>query len=275
MQSTNLYLQNLKQPSHALLLIQSIESNVSEFITNYIKKVIDLSIDDTNSKQEMFHKIDSNEYYDLIVFDGSKETIKKEDIIKIQNQFSRPGLEIINQKFYVLKNFEYSTKQAVNSLLKFLEEPIENTYCIITTSNISLILETIISRCQKILLETDKNELQSVVSQHSMNDIQQKLYLNSFNDIDELKLFMQTKDAIELNEWFISLIQKSLDPKSQKNLSETFKTWDYSKILFVLKCLSNYYSNDKKLAFLELIDELKYNPVKTLIFFKIIEIIKD
>ena len=275
MQEIKNFINNLNQSTHAIMLIQSVESNANEFIQNYIKKVIDLNCSNEQEKTELFNKIDKNEYFDLIVFDGAKSSIKKEDIVYIQNQFTRPGLEKINQKFYVLKNFEYATKQAVNSLLKFLEEPTENTCCILTTSNVNLILETIISRCQKVILQTDYQAIDNVVKKYNLSSFQQQLYINSFNDVSELELFVQTADFKELNDWFDQLLKQDLTAKNQKDLNEKFKSWDYSKILFVIKCLSNYFNDARKLKILQLIDDLKYNPVKTLIFFNITQIIKE
>ena len=37
---------------------------------------------------------------------------------------------------------------AMNSLLKFLEEPVEEVYAILTTKNINKVLPTIQSRCR-------------------------------------------------------------------------------------------------------------------------------
>ena len=66
-----------------------------------------------------------------------------------------------NGKVYILKNIDNATTQAMNSLLKFLEEPVEEVYAILTTKNINKVLPTIQSRCQVIkLLPESKHSLE-------------------------------------------------------------------------------------------------------------------
>lgn len=50
------------------------------------------------------------------------------------------------------------TDQAANSLLKFLEEPEEDIIAILSCKNTSVVLPTIISRCQQIKLVGKKEE---------------------------------------------------------------------------------------------------------------------
>ena len=64
-----------------------------------------------------------DEYSDMIYLDGSTKAIKKEDIMKLQSAFSKTGLEGKGKKIYILDHAENATVDALNSLLKFLEEP--------------------------------------------------------------------------------------------------------------------------------------------------------
>ena len=61
----------------------------------------------------------------------------------------------ISRKVYadIIHLIEKATIGAMNSLLKFLEEPVDDVVAIITTQNISKVLATIISRCQLIRLK--------------------------------------------------------------------------------------------------------------------------
>lgn len=90
-------------------------------------------------------------YPDIIIFDGAQESIKKPNIQAIQKEFKKSSVEG-KGKIYILKNIEFSNKEAMNSLLKILEEPVEGVYAIFTTKNKNKILPTIISRCQVIEL---------------------------------------------------------------------------------------------------------------------------
>ena len=93
-------------------------------------------------------RIDEGKYPDVMVFDGSETKIKKGDIEKITTNFDKTALEEKGIMIYVLHLVETMTSVAVNSLLKFLEEPGKNIYAFLTTENESKILPTIISRTQ-------------------------------------------------------------------------------------------------------------------------------
>lgn len=98
-------------------------------------------------------RIESENYTDLIIVDGANQTIKKGQIEDIQERFSMSALESKGIKIYIINKIENATTEAVNSLLKFLEEPSSDIYAIITTSNINNVLSTIISRCMNIRLK--------------------------------------------------------------------------------------------------------------------------
>jgi len=98
-------------------------------------------------------RIDHNNYPDFIVFDGSKESIKKDYIRTIESQFERTAVERKGIMIYVIHLIENMTIEAVNSILKFLEEPRPNVYAFLTTNNENAVLPTILSRCQVLHLK--------------------------------------------------------------------------------------------------------------------------
>jgi DNA polymerase-3 subunit delta' len=59
-----------------------------------------------------------------------------------------------NSKVIFIPEAENLNPESQNALLKTLEEPGEGNYLILTTTNISKLLPTIISRCQKIKLNS-------------------------------------------------------------------------------------------------------------------------
>ncbi|MBQ3461003.1 MAG: hypothetical protein IJH14_10080 [Solobacterium sp.] len=87
-------------------------------------------------------------YGDLIVLHGAEKAISKEDVDRIQEQFSRTALENSSgRRVYIIENAETASVSAQNSMLKFLEEPGRGVTAILTTDNASRLLPTIISRC--------------------------------------------------------------------------------------------------------------------------------
>ena len=97
-------------------------------------------------------RVDQGSYPDFLLLDGSKKNIKKDDVVSLLADFQRTPLEHKGVMIYVVHLVENMTVEAINSLLKFLEEPSPNTYAFLTTRNESKILPTIVSRCQSLRL---------------------------------------------------------------------------------------------------------------------------
>ena len=105
-------------------------------------------------------RIDHGEYPDFIFLNGEEESIKKDEVRDAVNLFQKTPLERKGVMIYVIHLVENMTLEAVNSLLKFLEEPSPSTYAILTTQNEEKVLPTIISRCEKLrLILTPRKEV--------------------------------------------------------------------------------------------------------------------
>lgn len=92
-------------------------------------------------------RIDSGNHPDLHYVEPDGASIKKEQILYLQKEFTYSGLES-DRKVYIIKDAERMTTNASNRLLKFLEEPSRETVAILLTENSHAILDTIRSRCQ-------------------------------------------------------------------------------------------------------------------------------
>ena len=95
-------------------------------------------------------RMENNEAIDFKWIDGTKNRIKKNDVIKIQELFETTSIEQEDHRIYVLEGFDDATIDASNSLLKFLEEPSPGIFGILIADEKSNILPTIQSRCQWI-----------------------------------------------------------------------------------------------------------------------------
>jgi DNA polymerase-3 subunit delta' len=103
-------------------------------------------------------KVKEDKYSDIIHFDGKKETIKKKNIAYIQEQFKKSSLEG-KAKIYIIEDIQNATIEAMNTLLKILEEPTSEIYAIFTTSNKDSVLPTIVSRCLVIDIKPDSKKV--------------------------------------------------------------------------------------------------------------------
>jgi DNA polymerase-3 subunit delta' len=104
-------------------------------------------------------RVDDDNYPDFILFNGEEGTIKKEAVVSIESQFEKKAFEAKGIRIYILHLVENMTVDAVNSLLKFLEEPDSNVYAFLTTNNEGLVLPTIVSRCQNLYLKSIDRKL--------------------------------------------------------------------------------------------------------------------
>lgn len=152
---------NNKSLSHAYLLVGNPGTPLLEVAKYLAKSIIcdDPSPFACNSCITCL-RVDDNNYPDFIIFDGAESTIKKEDVIQIENQFEKKAFESKGVRIYILNLVENMTEEAVNSLLKFLEEPDSHIHAFLTTNNESNVLPTIVSRCQTLYLKSiDRNKI--------------------------------------------------------------------------------------------------------------------
>lgn len=94
-------------------------------------------------------RIDSRNHPDVHVLEPDGNSIKKQQIQFLQEEFTKTGLES-KRKIYIIEHADKMTTNAANSLLKFLEEPNQETFAFLLTENVHQMLNTIISRCQPL-----------------------------------------------------------------------------------------------------------------------------
>lgn len=96
-------------------------------------------------------RIDNCNYLELKVIEAEGLVIKKEQLLELQNEFNLSSIEG-SYRVYIIRDCEKMNKQASNSLLKFLEEPVDGVIAILLTNHLGNLLSTIVSRCQVIRL---------------------------------------------------------------------------------------------------------------------------
>lgn len=143
---------------HAFLLVGNNTEKPLEFLSMSLICDEVLACNECNDCR----RVRENKYSDIIKLNGKVSSIKKGDIEVIQETFKKSSLEG-KARIYIIENIEYSTKEAMNTLLKMLEEPLKGIYAIFTTKNVNRVLPTILSRCQVIDIKPDSKE--SIVEQ--------------------------------------------------------------------------------------------------------------
>ena len=266
----------IKLSNHAFLLVLDYNSNPKSTIKAILSYIVSLKSKEANiDLNNILNLINLNNYPDLIWINLKNEMLKKETILEIKEKFSYPSNYLVDLKFYVIENIENSSSSALNSILKFLEEPTPNTYAIFTTNCKELLLDTIISRCQLIRLDRDENNLNKILNDSHLTKNQIKMFENLFYDIDNLQQFLYSSNFELINNIINDLLFNFKDNiKIYKNW-ELFKTLDINDIGVVLKSIANYCDNPKiKQELLELINNIKFNINKNLIYYKLIDILE-
>lgn len=149
-------------------------------------------------------QIEENSYVDFMHINGKEESIKKGNVELIQKQLLKTSVEG-NGKIYFIENIENSTPEAINSLLKILEEPVEEIYAVFTCENINRVLPTIVSRCQTFRLKP----LNMRVMKESL--LKSSISLEKANILTHLCSSSIEMDEIAKNEQFDDLVIEALN----------------------------------------------------------------
>ena len=158
-------------------------------------------------------RIDNGDYPDYVIFDGEGASIKKEDVAHLVSSFQQTALERKGIMVYVIHLVENMTTEAVNALLKFLEEPPDHAYAILTTENESRVLPTIISRCQSIrtLLYPRENVVKEAL-EIGVSNLDAELLSHFYNDAELVK----DKAEEESYQQMRALLLKSIEALEQE-----------------------------------------------------------
>lgn len=182
--------------SHAYLLSGSVGTPLKETAL-YLAKSILCDARDPLACDKCITciRVDENNYPDLMVFDGEESKIKKGDIEKITSNFDKTALEEKGIMIYVLHLVETMTPIAVNSLLKFLEEPGKNIYAFLTTENETKVLPTIISRTQVLRFkEIDRQKILDDALKEGVMAEDAEILSGFYNDAETIKEVAESKD---------------------------------------------------------------------------------
>ena len=211
-------------------------------------------------------RIDENKYPDMMVFGDENTKIKKGDIEKITSTFDKTALEEKGIMIYVLHLVETMTPVAVNSLLKFLEEPGKNVYAFLTTENESKILPTIISRTQVLRFrEIDRKKIIKDAENIGVFEEDAEILSGFYNDIEAIKEVAESKEyeiaKNALKEQLEALTHSSEDAVyvCQKSIIPSLKQPDLARLY--IKLLTEIYKDLLNLSVNESITLKSYDII--------------
>lgn len=191
-------------------------------------------------------EIETSNNPDFFEIDTQENSIKIDEIRQMQSKIAEKPI-ISNKKVYIINDSEKMTKEAQNCLLKTLEEPPEYITIILITSNENMILNTIKSRCTKII----------------------------FNKIEDEVLFKYLKENYKFEnitqnmlKAYSGSIKKALQMNEKKEIYEELHKYFYNienyKIIDVLNKIECLYKNKENIQeMLEYINTILFEKSKT------------
>ncbi|MGL5205867.1 MAG: AAA family ATPase [Metamycoplasmataceae bacterium] len=179
-------------------------------------------------------------YPDLLVVNPENNLISKESIISIIKNMSNSSLVMNKKKILLIKDIDLGNKYSLNSLLKYMEEPSENTHIIMTTNRVDFLLPTIKSRAQNIMIR--RQTISEIMDELISNNIDEK-YIRLFANI-----FPNSKKAKEIDikkfEITYSEIMKALElgiTNSEKMKIHLYDLITKDNILYSISILEYFY----------------------------------
>ena len=156
------------------------------------------------------HYVDEKLHPNVLFIYPDGAHIKVNQIEELRNKFNVKAT-FGKYNIYVIYHAEKLNSSSANALLKFLEDPEENIIGILLTKNKSLLMPTIISRCQSYVkiydeVKYDENIIELANKINSLN--------NEWNDIlDYQELFKDVEDKNDFKLAFAYI----LDQEVKKN----------------------------------------------------------
>lgn len=200
--------------------------------------------------------IDQNNHIELKIIKPEGNTIKKNQIIDLQNEFQKKSI-VGKNKIYIIEETEKLNEEAANCLLKFLEEPVEGIIAILLTNNIHQLYVTIKSRCQVIKLKDNKfNDQKKIIEK-----LVDYLNLNECQEDDLINIEEKIQCIVEYIEFLEKNKLKTLIFKNKKinNLLDELINLErlFSIITLCYKDILNIILDKKLEYFKEYEDKLK------------------
>lgn len=193
---------------HSYLFLGQDGIGKKEIAKEFAKSILCLNKEnDCNCKSCLC--FENNNHPDFQLINEVGDTIKIGQVREMmQTVYEKPILS--KKKVYIINDAEKMTKEAQNSILKTLEEPPEYAVFILIAANQDMILNTIKSRCTKIVFEKlTTNELKEILTEKNINANSSEKMFNLFNgSIGKALKILEKKEIYEQIDTFIDSIEK-------------------------------------------------------------------
>lgn len=237
---------------HSYLFLGKEGIGKKEIAKEFARQILCLTKEDNCSCKSCIC-FDSQNHPDIKLINEEGETIKINTVREmIQTVYEKPILS--NKKIYIINDCDKMTKEAQNSLLKTLEEPPEYIVMILIASNSDMILNTIKSRCTKIVFDKLKeNEIREILSdiEFKNTEISKNMYDFFDGSIGKALQILEKKEQYENLENFVSKIKDSSKLDFITMNKETFTKEEVNGLLeYCIVLLFNLGKKEKNISYL-------------------------
>ncbi|AVN61336.1 DNA polymerase III subunit delta [Mesoplasma florum] len=147
-----------KKMFSSILISNDNQETLNDFANNLSRTIFCENLSIQKDFCDNCKRFENKSLSNFVVLGDGSLAINKNDVVELMQKFSLTTNEVNKFKVYVLSNAENLKNESANSLLKFIEEPPENTIAILLTKNKSQVLPTIKSRCKLIVLENENQD---------------------------------------------------------------------------------------------------------------------
>ena len=220
-----------RQLPHALIFYGDKSTSKKEmamYLTKYLyAKLFNEDIETSHHSR----RIDDNSFTNLIIVEPTKGTIKKDQILSIIDEASKSSLED-GPKVFIFNDADTLNQSSANSLLKFIEEPLDDIYIIFLVNNLNMMLSTIKSRCallsfrplnkeflkEKLDLEGIDPNIMSVITEYTqdfdevLRIVNDESYMDAYDLVGEL-----FNEPVEKGGSMILYLNESIDKLNDSN----------------------------------------------------------
>lgn len=205
-------------------------------------------------------QIKERKVQNMIVIEPDGLSIKKEQILALQSEFSKTAL-VDGPRIYVIKGIEKISIAAANSLLKFMEEPSShNVYGFLLAEDKDQVLRTIQSRAQILTLKSiDEDDLEKELRLLGVDEKVATLAPYVTKNLEEATLLAENPNFLDL----IKYIEDIAKNWHQKNIS--FPIYFGQKSGFLLQD-RDFFMNFLELLLLYFLDWVHYRTHQPIVY---------
>lgn len=225
--------------AHAYLFYAQAGIDLENHIFNVIKLLFDKLLKLNIPKDTK--KIEDINYPDFKIIKPNQDgLILKENVNSIVNDLYESALTKNKIKILYIKDIHLGNRHSLNSLLKFIEEPVKNLIILFSTNHFDQVIPTIKSRTQNVYVKPKSLELKINDIKDLVNDPDKlNLFANIYSNANMIKNLDQNLFNKTYNDLFIILEKAIENPYELK--TGLYLIWTKENNDFILNILQFFY----------------------------------